>query len=39
MPVYWHRGRIFMWFPFLADTNNLDLDDDAFDYHFRRLQQ
>ncbi len=21
MPVYWHRGRIFMWFPFLADTN------------------
>ncbi len=22
MPVYWHRGRIFMWFPFLADTNN-----------------
>ena len=23
MPVYWHRGRIFMWFPFLADTNKI----------------
>ena len=26
MPVYWHRGRIFMWFPFLADTNILEYD-------------
>ena len=32
MPVYWHRGRIFMWFPFLADTNNnFSLEEDLTD--------
>ncbi len=42
MPVYWHRGRIFMWFPFLADTNNIEHVLDLFDldwYRSHRLKR
>jgi len=34
MPVYWHRGRIFMWFPFLADTNSFLYRNESY-FHGR----